>query len=77
MKITKRQLKQIIKEERAAILNEGLNGREEMILDTLMEALIEAGQLRGPDRDGAVRYLEHLVRRYYGVNPKRIRYSGR
>lgn len=72
MKITKRQLKRIIKEEKAQVIKEmtgyrhqvpaqGLSADDEMILDYVMETLIEQGAISSPSIDDAIRYLKYLV----------------
>ena len=67
MKITKRQLRQIIKEEKAKILEEQPQQLDlDYILDLVTEALAEGGAIRGGDRDAAIDYMDYLVRRFGG-----------
>ena len=75
MKLTKRQLRTIIAEERNKLLNEmtgyrhkavpqGLSARDEMVLDYVMETLIEQGAISMPSPDEAIKYLRYLVSNY-------------
>lgn len=67
MKITKRQLKRIIKEEKQKLMKEAPSQLDEdYILDLVTEALAEGGAIRGNDRDAAIDYLAYLVRRFSG-----------
>ena len=68
MKITKRQLRRIIKEEKAKILEEQPSQLDEdYILDLVAEALAEGGAIASArDRDAAIDYLAYLVRRLGG-----------
>ena len=64
MKLTKRQLRKIIKEEKAKMINEYID--RDYLLDRLMEVLIEEGAVKpGPGaRDDALQYLGFLVKVY-------------
>ena len=65
MKITRRQLKRIIKEEKQKLMKEAPSQLDEdYILDLVTEALAEGGAIRGGDRDAAIDYMDYLVRRF-------------
>tara|TARA_B100000900_G_C20245466_1_gene579698 strand:- start:360 stop:572 length:213 start_codon:yes stop_codon:yes gene_type:complete len=68
MKITKKQLKRIIKEEKAKILQEQPQQLDlDYILDLVGEALAEGGAITtGRDRDAVINYMDFLVRRFGG-----------
>ena len=56
MKVTKRQLRQIIKEERAK-LNEGYKEMEMQLVDEIVDLLVERGAVKSsgdPGYDGAL-----------------------
>tara|TARA_B100000519_G_scaffold168078_1_gene152647 strand:- start:519 stop:752 length:234 start_codon:yes stop_codon:yes gene_type:complete len=53
MKITKRQLRRIIREEKAK-LNEGSKEMEMQLIDEIIDLLIERGAIRTPISDGRV-----------------------
>ena len=61
MKITKRQLKRIIKEEKSR-LNEGFKEIEMELVDEIVDLLIERGAVRlsGPDDNGYADSAEYL-----------------
>ena len=60
MRITKRQLRRIIKEAPSQL-------DEDYILDLVAEALAEGGAIASArDRDAAIDYLAYLVRRFGG-----------
>ena len=71
MKVTKRQLRRIIKEEKAKLV-EGKSGqREAELIDEIVDLLIEAGAIRmpgtvagdnsEPDYAEAIQYLKNAV----------------
>ena len=68
MKISKRQLRRIIKEEKAKILKEQPQQLDlDYILDLVGEALSEGGAITSArDRDAVIDYLDFLVRRFGG-----------
>ena len=68
MKISKRQLKRIIKEEKQKLMKEAPSQLDEdYILDLVAEALAEGGAIASArDRDAAIDYLTYLVRRFGG-----------
>ena len=67
MKITRRQLRKIIKEEKQKLMKEAPSQLDEdYILDLVTEALAEGGAIRGGDRDAAIDYMDYLVRRLGG-----------
>ncbi len=66
MKITKKQLKKIIKEEKARLKEGRMAEMEMQLIDDLVDMLIERGAIRlsGPDDDGyraAYEYLDWAV----------------
>ena len=63
MKITKRQLKRIIREERNRLLNEGAEESERFqeIMEEMMQLVEEAHDLSGQD-EGARRYWYNTIR---------------
>ena len=67
MKITRSQLRKIIKEEKQKLMKEAPSQLDEdYILDLVTEALAEGGAIRGGDRDAAIDYMDYLVRRFGG-----------
>ena len=63
MKITKRQLRRIIKEERAAIVKEGMMKEREMqLIDNILDIMIEYGAINRdrPYKEGA-EYIQGAV----------------
>lgn len=68
MKITKRQLTQIIKEEKAKILQEQPQQLDfDYILDLVGEALAEGGAIAtARDRGAVIDYMDFLVKRFGG-----------
>ena len=68
MKISKRQLKRIIKEEKAKILKEQPQQLDlDYILDLVGEALSEGGAITSArDRDAVIDYMDFLVRKFGG-----------
>ena len=68
MKITRRELRRIIQEEKARILQEQPQQLDlDYILDLVGEALAEGGAIStGRDRDAVIDYMDFLVRRFGG-----------
>ena len=63
MKLSKKQLKKIIKEEKSKILHEYID--RDYVLDRIMEVLVEQGAIKSPpNRDDALQYLDFLVKVY-------------
>ena len=68
MKITRGQLRRIIKEEKQKLMKEAPSQLDEdYILDLVAEALAEGGAIASARaRDAAIDYLAYLVRRFGG-----------
>ena len=68
MKITRGQLRRIIKEEKQKLMKAAPSQLDEdYILDLVAEALAEGGAIASArDRDAAIDYLTYLVRRFGG-----------
>ena len=67
MKVTKRQLRKIIREEKERLVEGAMGEREAVLIDEIVDLLIEAGAIRmpesgeEPDYAEAIQYLNDAV----------------